>query len=56
MTDRSSNRAMTLDEACRHWGVSQSEVNYITSEFQRKKWWQNNRTLELIEIADEEGN
>jgi len=43
---------MTLEEACKYWKLKESEVDYVVSEFQKKAWWRNNRTLELIEIAD----
>ena len=43
---------MTLEEACKYWKVKQSEVDFITSEFEGKSWWQNRRTLELIETKE----
>ena len=46
-------KKMTLDEACKHWNLKQSEVDFVTSEFEGRKWWRNNRTFEMIEVADE---
>ena len=46
-------KPMTLEEACKVWGVKQSEVDFINSEFEDKTWWQNRRTMELIETADD---
>lgn len=46
-------KPMTLEEACKYWGVKEGEVDFITSKFEGKSWWQNRRNLELIEIADD---
>ena len=44
---------MTLEEACEHWGLKQSEVDFVVSDFEKKSWWRNRRTYEYIETKDE---
>jgi hypothetical protein len=43
---------MSLEDACHYWGVKQSEVDYVTSEFEGRSWWRNRRTYEMIECGD----
>ena len=45
-------KPMTLEEVCKFWGLKESEVDFIVSAFEGKSWWQNRRTMELIETKD----
>jgi hypothetical protein len=44
---------MTLEEVCEFWRIKESEVDFVTSQFEKKSWWRNRRTMELIEYGEE---